>query len=465
MEEHPKVQLTSPTQARGAQPGELPLLVQKFGGSSVADADKLRASAAHALAARQRGHKVVMVVSAMGDGTDDLLQLAATLGRDAANTREMDQLLATGEQVSIAMMAMALRSLGVPAQSLTAAQCGILTDSVHGRATIRQITGGGGRLQSLLAEGSIPVVAGFQGVTEAGDVTTLGRGGSDTTAVALAAHLGGECEIYKDVDGVFTADPRVVPEARLREAVLYDEMLEAASLGSQVIHPRGVELAKKFGVPVRVLHSQRPAGQHRGTVIVGGIGEGEAKMESRVVSSVVLKRNVGRVSIRGLKNTPRVQADVFTPLAEAHVPVDDIMQEDDGPGTINLTFTLDKTDLAQASGIMHKIAPAIGAQAVRIDSGLSTVSAVGAGMRTSSGVAAVMFQALAGDGVLIENITTSEIRISCVVKEQDGEKAVRCIHRAFGLHSPAAEASQAALIHQVSEFPEVKLAAKAIGIS
>lgn len=425
------------------------VVVQKFGGTSVADAEKLRASARHAIEARSRGRSVMLVVSAMGDGTDDLLALAQTLGPDAVDKREMDQMLATGEQVAISMMAMTLRSMGVPAVSITGAQAGIRTDGVFGRASIRQIEGT--RLESLLAQGVVPVVAGFQGVTDAGDTTTLGRGGSDTTAVALAARFGGECEIYKDVDGVFTADPRLVPEARLRDAVYYDEMLEAASLGSQVIHPRAVELAKKFGVPVRVLHSQRAGHDQRGTVVVAE----DSSMESRVVSSVVLKKGVGRVSIRGLKNTPGVQSAVFTPIAQAHIPVDDIIQEDDGPGTIGLTFTLDKSDLPEVNAVLQQVAPKLGAQALRIDGGLCTVSAVGAGMRTSSGVAAVMFQALAAEGITVENITTSEIRISCVVHEKEGERAVRCIHRAFGLHSGAAEAATAKLMFEAEVKPMV----------
>jgi len=428
-------------------PAPAALVVQKFGGSSVADAEKLRASARHTLEARARGRAAMVVVSAMGDGTDDLLALAQTLGSGAADKREMDQMLATGEQVAISMMAMTLRSMGVPAVSITGGQAGIRTDSVHGRASIKHIEGT--RLEALLAQGVVPVVAGFQGVNDSGDTTTLGRGGSDTTAVALAARFGGECEIYKDVDGIFTADPRIVPEARIRDAVYYDEMLEAASLGSQVIHPRAVELAKKFGVPVRVLHSQRAGNNQRGTVVVSE----DLSMESRVVSSVVLKRGVGRVSIRGLKNVPGVQSAVFTPIAQAHIPVDDIIQEDDGPGTIGLTFTLDKADLPEVNAVLQSIAPALGAQALRIDGGLCTVSAVGAGMRTSSGVAAVMFQALAAEEITVENITTSEIRISCVVNEKFGERAVRCIHRAFGLQSGAAEAAQAKLLFEAEVKP------------
>ena len=413
------------------------LYVQKFGGTSVADAEKLRASAQHAAGARARGHQVIVVVSAMGHATDEMLELIDTVklpgGAVGHDKREVDQLLATGEQVAISMMALTLQSLGCPSASLTGEQAGIRVDHVHGRASITGVQGD--RVQELLDKGYVPVVAGFQGINPAGDTATLGRGGSDTTAVALAARFGGTCEIYKDVDGVFTADPRIVPDARLRTRVSYDEMLEAAALGSQVIHPRAVELARKFHVPIRVLHSQHGAGlsegAERGTLIVL---EDQA-MESRVVSSVVLKRGIGRVSIRGLVNRPGIQSDVFGPIAAAHVPVDDIIQEDDGPGTINLTFTLDKTDLPQASAIVHKIGHTIGAQSIRIDADLCTVSAIGDGMRTSPGVASRMFKSLADEGITVQNITTSEIRISCVVAEADGERATRCVHSAFGLHA------------------------------
>ena len=416
-----------------------PVVVQKFGGSSVADAAKMRACAERVLEEHRAGRQVVCVVSAMGDATDDLITLAET-AQELPDRRELDQLLATGEQVSVAMFAMVLQSLGVAAASLTGAQAGIRTDTAYGRASILAVDPS--RLQSLLASGRVPVVAGFQGQTDSGDTTTLGRGGSDTTAVALAAALksaGHEAttDIYKDVDGVFTADPRLVPHARHRSVVTYDEMLEAATLGSQVIHPRAVELAKKYGVPLRVLHSHRPG---KGTIVLP-----EAPtMESRVVSSVVLKKNVGRVSLRGLANKPGVQAAVFGPIAARGISIDDIMQEDDGPHTINLTFTLEKKDLAELTPIIHKAAAELaaagqGAQAVRVDTGLCTVSVVGAGMRTSPGVASALFDALAAEQIRIENITTSEIRISCIMAEADGERAVQAAHYAFGLHDEAAE--------------------------
>ncbi len=408
-------------------------IVQKFGGSSVADAEKFRLCAQHALAARRRGQRVVIVVSAMGDATDDLIELAEK-AMPQPDRRELDQLLATGEQVSIAMMALTLKGLGVPAISLTGQQAAIRTDNVHGRASIQSIDSA--RLNTLLDAGQVAVVAGFQGVSPSGDVTTLGRGGSDTTAVALAATLGGACEIYKDVDGVYTADPRLVPAAKRLPRVRYDEMLEAAALGSQVLHPRAVEMAKRFGVPVRVVHSHLhdPEDLAGGTWIVGETDP----MEARAVANVVLKKNVGRISLRGVNNIAGVQARVFGPLAERSLPIDDIIQEDDGPGTINLTWTMDKKDLLEAAPIVQNVAGAVRAQSLRIDgvevgSGLVTLSAVGAGMRTTPGVAAKMFEALAQEGIRVENITTSEIRISCVLAESDGARAAKCVHAAFGL--------------------------------
>jgi aspartate kinase len=431
------------------------LVVQKFGGTSVADADKLTASAAHVLAARRNGKRVVVVVSAMGDTTDNLLDLARTVhGDDPAALatpeyrRELDQLLATGEQVAIALFAMTLRRLGVPAVSLTGPQAGITTDDAFTRATITSIHGT--RLVDLLEAGTVPVVAGFQGVSPAGEITTLGRGGSDTTAVALATFLGGSCEIYKDVDGVYTADPQIVPAAQRLESVTYDEMLEAASLGAQVIHPRAVELARKYTTPVRVLHSQHPPGREgAGTVLVA-----EDPNHHRPVTSVVLKRGVGRVSIRGLVNRAGVQSQVFGPLARAHVAVDDIIQEDDGPGTIGLTFTLDRRDLAAAQHIIQQAAQGAGAESVRTDAGFCTVSAVGSGMRTASGVAARLFRALAEERIRVENITTSEIRISCVVGEKDGPRAARAVHTAFGLDAqPPASPSAMHALERVESTP------------
>lgn len=434
-------------QPQGSQSGPmLRVIVQKFGGSSVADAGKMRLCAQRVIEERRAGRSVVVVVSAMGDATDDLIDLAKTAA-EIPDRRELDQILATGEQVSVGMMAIVLQGLGVPAISLTGSQAGIQTDAAFGRAMIESVDTT--RLVAELRAGRVPVVCGFQGLTASGEVTTLGRGGSDTTAVALASALiqhGHEasCDIYKDVEGVYTADPRVVPNARRREIVTYDEMLEAAALGAQVIHPRAVELAKKFGAPLRVLHSHRPGGTDTGTLVLPD----DPSMEARVVSSVVLKRNVGRVSLRGLRNRAGVQATVFGPIAAAGISVDDIIQEDDGPGTINLTFTIDRKDLAELTPIVQKAAATeaasgAGSPAVRFDVGLATVSAVGAGMRTTPGVAAMLFDSMAAEGIQIENITTSEIRISCVVAEADGERALRAMHQAFGLDCAKAEAERA----------------------
>lgn len=410
-------------------------VVQKFGGSSVADATKMAACAKHVLKTKSqlgpKGEKtrVVVVVSAMGDTTDDLIALSKTVtaGSDSVNTdtREMDQLLATGEQAASALVALTLQRMGHKARSLTGWQAGIFCDERFGRASITKIDPNA--LEELLSQDIIPVIAGFQGLAPDGSVATLGRGGSDTTAVAIAGALGATCEILKDVHGVYTADPRLVPGARRLDTVTYDEMLEAAALGSQVIHPRAVELAKKLKVPVRVLHSHEP--EKGSTVIVAE----DPSAAGRAVTSVVLKKAVGRISIRGLNNRAGVQSEVFSPIAAAGVPVDDIIQEDDGPGTINLTFTLDQGDAPKAAGIVRAIAGTIGAQAVRIDGALSTVSAVGAGMRNRPGVAAALFEALKREEVVVENITTSEIRISVVVAEADGPRTARCIHQAFDL--------------------------------
>ncbi len=422
------------------------VVVQKFGGSSVADAAAMRACAARVLEERAAGRSVVVVASARGDTTDELLELAGAASPDAPpDRRELDQLLATGEQASVALFALMLRAQGVRASSFTGQQAGVRTDGAFGRAAITRVVPD--RILAELTAGGVPVVAGFQGQTDAGDVATLGRGGSDTSAVALAAALkaagfDASCDIYKDVDGVFTADPRIEPAARRRDVVTYEEMLEAAALGSQVIHPRGVELAKKFAVPLRVLHSHQPG---RGTLVLPDGGEGcDGRMESRLVSSVVVKRNVARVSVRGLPNRAGVQAAFFGPVAAAGISVDDIIQEDDGPGTVNLTVTFDKRDLAELTPVVQRVAQHVGTAAVRFDTGLATVSVVGAGMRTSPGVAAALFAALAAEGIRVENITTSEIRISCVVAEGDAARAVRAAHTAFGLHAAEAEAKVAA---------------------
>jgi aspartate kinase len=405
-------------------------IVQKFGGSSVGNGDKIRACAARAAAAARAGSRVAVVVSAMGDTTDELIKLAAGVS-DAPDRREMDQLLATGEQVSASLMAMALQAMGVPAISLTGQQAGVRTEPVHTRARIRSIDTA--RLERELDAGKIAVVTGFQGVTDEGDVTTLGRGGSDTSAVALASALGaGECEIYTDVDGVYTADPRAVAGARLIDRISYDEMLEAASLGARVMHIRAVELGKSAGVPIRVLHASRAGPDQPGTLIVG---DAMALEHASPVTMAALKTDIGRVTLVGLPDRAGVQREVFAPIAQRGISVDDIIQAPDETrdGSVcTLVFTVDKTDLAEVRPLVEAAARALGGE-VRVDLGLAKVSVVGAGMTSQAGVAATMFRALGDAGVKIANITTSEIKISCIVPEADGVKGLNAVHAAFGL--------------------------------
>jgi aspartate kinase len=423
--------------ARGRS-GEGRVIVQKFGGSSVANAAKMKACAARAEQAVKRGDRVVVVVSAMGDATDDLIALAATV-TDKADKREMDQLLATGEQVSIALMTMTLKGMGLDAVSLTGQQCGMHTDEIHTRARIQSVDRS--RLLAELAQGKIPVVAGFQGVSPNGDVTTLGRGGSDTTAVALAAAIeADECEIYTDVDGVFTTDPRIEPKARPLAKISYDEMMEAASQGARVMHLRSVELGKKANVPIRVLHSQRPLDYpNRGTLICNAQTSTGDQMEDRqAVSIVALKNDLGRVTLEDLPNRPGIQRDIFENIAKAGISVDDIIQNEletgPNPGQrCNIVFTLEKADLPDITPIIDGVLKSLGQGRTRIDLGLVKVSAIGVGMQSQPGVAATMFRALADAGITIANITTSEIKISCILPEADGAKAVRVVHDAFGL--------------------------------
>lgn len=412
------------------------LVVQKFGGSSVANPDRMKRCAERAVAAKRAGQEVVIVVSAMGDTTDDLLELAGKV-TDKPNKREIDQLLATGEQVSSALMAMTLHGMGHDAVSLTGAQAGIVAEgNSFTRSRIANIDDT--RLRREIAAGKIPVVTGFQAVTETGETATLGRGGSDTTAVAVAAALKADvCEIYTDVDGIFTSDPRLVPTAKRRDRFTYDEMLEAASLGAKVMHPRAVELGKKYNVPIKVLHSQVDG---VGTLIAGD----DSSMESRVVACVALKNDLGRIMIRDLPNRAGVQSAIFEPVAELNVSVDDIIQEETAPGHIALTFTLDHSDLIEVKPVVEKAAKRVWAESrsekpaaadggVIVRTGYCKVSAIGAGMRSHSGVASTMFKTLAEAGVRIENITTSEIAISCILEEADGPRALRAVHDAFGL--------------------------------
>lgn len=403
----------------------MPLLVQKFGGTSVADSDKILAAARRAIRAHQRGDRVLVVVSARGHTTDELIELAQQI-TERPPAREMDMLLSTGEQVSVALMAMAIQSLGVPSISFTGAQIGIVTDSFHTKARIRNISTE--RMVQALDDGKIVIVAGFQGVDEHYNITTLGRGGSDTTAVALAAVLEADaCEIYTDVDGVYTTDPRVVPEARKIDRISFDEMLELASLGAGVMHSRSIEFAKKYDVPIHVRSSFSDA---EGTWIVG---EGDARRLGATVTGAALVKDEARVTILGVPDRPGVVHSLFRTIADAHVVVDMIVQNVGTDGTTEVSFTVAATDLAETLLAAESAARAIGASEVTHDAEVSKVSVVGLGMRTHTGVATAMFESLAEADINIQMIATSEIKISVLVDRQSASPALRAVHQAFRL--------------------------------
>ncbi len=404
------------------------VIVQKYGGTSVADPDRIRACAERTASTRANGHSVVVVVSAMGHTTDHLIELAHSVSEQPSK-RELDMLMATGEQVSTALMAMALQDAGVDAVSVTGGQAGILTDDVHAKARIRTVEVD--RLRKHLDQGKVIVAAGFQGVTDQGEITTLGRGGSDTTAVALAAALGvgrqadDACEIYTDVDGIYTADPRKVKNAHKLDRISYEEMLELASLGAGVMHNRAVMFGSKYHVPIHVRHSQRP---DIGTMIV----KESPDMEARSVVGCALTPDLGRVSIRRVPNRPGTQARIFNRIAEANVLVDDIMQTEFGD-TCTISFTVDHADLADVKSIALRAVEEIGVGEVAFEIGLAKVSAVGLGMRTHTGVAAAMFRALGDANIHIANVTTSEIKVSCIIPKEYGIQALQLVHDAFGL--------------------------------
>ncbi len=404
------------------------LLVQKFGGTSVADSKKILAAARRAIAAHNRGEKVLVVVSARGHTTDELIELAREI-HERPPAREMDMLLSTGEQVSVALMAMAIHALGVPSISFTGAQIGIVTDSFHTKARIRNISTD--RMVQALNEGKIVIVAGFQGVDENYNITTLGRGGSDTTAVALAAVLGADaCEIYTDVDGVYTTDPRAVPEARKIDRISFDEMLELASLGAGVMHSRSIEFAKKYGVPIHVRSSFKP---DEGSWIVA---EGDARRLGVRVTGAALAKDEARITILGVPDRPGVVRTIFGAIAASNVVVDMIVQNVATEGKTEVSFTVAKDDLEQTLGVAKDAAKAVGGSGVTFDADVAKVSVVGLGMRTHTGVAREMFEALAGAGVNIQMITTSEIKISVLVEREAAVKALRVVHAAFGLDRP-----------------------------
>ena len=430
----------------------MPLVVQKYGGSSVADADKIISVARRIGGVKESGTDVVAVVSAMGDTTDDLIALASSVSKEP-NLRELDLLLSTGELVSCTLLTMALRDLGHEAISLSGPQAGILTDASHGRARISRVDTG--RMERELDQGRIVVVAGFQGTTEGEDITTLGRGGSDTTAVALAVALRAErCEIFTDVEGIYTADPRVVPEARKLDRIGYEEMLELSYLGAKM-HPRSIELGAVFRMPIYVASSFTGA---PGTLIDGDWSSDagadgldpeyiypasqstqdspmpDGSMEDRIkVTGIAHSSNVAKITVRGVPDRPGIAAALFEPLAAAGISVDTIVQNTSEARTTDISFTVIRTDLPAAVRMVKQLSPEIGAAGVSSDDALASVSIVGSGMQNTPGYASRMFRALADSNVNIDMITTSEIRISCIIKEDQCREAVRALHQAFGL--------------------------------
>ncbi len=406
------------------------LIVQKFGGTSVADLERIRKVAQRVARYKDEGHDLVVVVSAMAGETDRLLSLAYEITPEPS-PRELDMLVSTGEQVTSALLAITLKSMGYPARAMLGHQIPILTDELFTRARIKDIATE--KLREALSRGEIVVVAGFQGVTQNGDITTLGRGGSDTTAVALAAALKADlCEIFTDVEGVFTADPRIVSRARKIEKISYEEMLELASAGAKVLEIRAVEFAMVYKVP---LHVRSTFSEAPGTIIT----EEDEEMEKVLVSGVTYNRNEARISLYGVPDVPGVAAKIFGPIAERGILVDMIIQTGRPDGKADLTFTVPRPTLREALRITEEVAREIGAERIEGDENIAKVSIVGAGMRTHSGVASRMFETLAKHGINIMMISTSEIKVSCVIEEKYTELAVRALHEAFGLDQPPQE--------------------------
>ena len=400
------------------------LIVQKFGGTSVGDPDRMKAVAEHIAFTRAHGNDVVVAVSAMGKATDDLIALANSVSRTQPG-RELDMLLTTGERVSASLLTMALSDLGVDAVSFTGSQVGIITDTVHGKAKIVEVKGD--RVREAIAANKVCVVAGFQGVSTEREITTLGRGGTDTTAVALAAALDADaCEIYTDVTGVFSADPRIVPLARKLTRVHFDEMLEMASVGSKVLALRSVEFARNHNVPIHVRSSFT---WELGT----WVNFEEPGMEDPIISGVVTDANDAKVTVLGVPDQPGVSAALFEPLAVRNVVVDMIVQNTSTEGHTDISFTVPKADMTTSEQIVGQVAIEIGAKGVTHDADIAKVSIVGAGMKTSPGIAAKMFRTLADENINIEMISTSTIRVSVVVALSDLERAARSLHTAFGL--------------------------------
>ena len=407
------------------------LIVQKYGGTSVGTVERIEAVAKKVAASHQEGNQLVVAVSAMSGETNRLIGLANEITSDT-NLREMDVLVSTGEQVTIALLCMALQKLGIDALSYTGSQVRILTDNAHGKARIKEIDSH--RLQGALQAGKVVVVAGFQGVDEEGNITTLGRGGSDTTAVALAAALqADECQIYTDVDGVYTTDPRLVSDARRLDKITFEEMLEMASQGSKILQIRSVEFAGKYSVPLRVLSSFE---EGPGTLISL---EEDDQMEKPLVSGIAFNRDEAKLTIRGIPDQPGVAYKVLGAISEANIEIDVIVQNVAKDNSASITFTVNKTDLSHAEELLREIAKDLGALEVDSDKRIAKVSIVGVGMRSHAGVAAKMFEALSNEGINIQLITTSEIKITVVIEERYLELAVRALHSVFELSEPGAE--------------------------
>lgn len=400
------------------------LIVQKYGGTSVGDVDRIKNVARRVTEARAAGHDVVVVVSAMAGETDRLISLAHKIA-ERPDERELDVILATGEQVSIGLLSLAIQGLGFRARSFTGSQVRIQTDDAHTRARILSIDAE--RVRQALADGAIAIVAGFQGVSAEDEITTLGRGGSDLTAVAMAAAVSADvCEIYTDVDGVYTTDPNIVPEARKLDRVSYDEMLEMASLGAKVLQTRSVEYAKNYGVPVHVRSSFN---YNPGTMVV----KEDAAMEKVVVSGIAYNKQEAKITVTRVSDRPGIAATLFGRVAEANIVVDMIVQNISQDGFTDISFTVPKADYAKTMEIVRAVAKEIGAAKVIGDDKIAKVSIVGVGMRTHSGVAARMFEALGKEKINIMMISTSEIKVSCVIEAKYAELAVRVLHEAFGL--------------------------------
>ena len=401
------------------------LVVQKYGGSSVANVERIQRVAQRVVGYSKKGFALVVVVSALGDTTDELVALADKINSQPCE-REMDMLLSTGEQISVALLAMAIQKLGSQAISFTGAQVGIITDNSHTRARIIKINVD--KIKGELKKGRIVIVAGFQGVTLNQDITTLGRGGSDLTAVALAKELQADsCEIYTDVEGIYTTDPRIEPQAKKINQITYDEMLEMASLGAQVMQPRSIEVAKKFNVP---LHVRSSFNMRRGTMIIKEV----KKMEDVLVSGVTLNKNEAKIALCGVPDKPGVAVKLFKDLAIAGVSVDMIVQNVSHTRLTDISFTVAKADCAKANKITRKVAKKIGAGDVLLNEDIARVSIVGVGMKSHRGVAAKMFGVLADNQINIEMISTSDISISCIIKKMNAENAVKKLHADFGLN-------------------------------